>query len=84
MLNVFVIDRYLLTGKLWVVMGAGWVSELLSTLSTEPYWLWFIIDLLNELQGVFIFVILIFKPKLYYLIRKRLGKIQFIIIKHIV
>lgn len=68
--------RYILTGKLWVVMGAGWISELLSTLAnSEPQWLWTVIDLMNELQGVFIFLILIFKPKLYYLIRKRLGKI---------
>ncbi|XP_030021394.1 probable G-protein coupled receptor Mth-like 3 isoform X2 [Manduca sexta] len=71
----FRIDRakYVLTGKLWVVMGAGWISELLSTLTSEPQWLWMCIDLLNELQGVFIFLILVFKPKLYYLIRKRLG-----------
>ncbi|KAJ0181769.1 hypothetical protein K1T71_002491 [Dendrolimus kikuchii] len=72
----FRIDRakYVLTGKLWVVMGAGWISELLSTLAnSEPQWLWTVIDLLNELQGVFIFLILVFKPKLYYLIRKRLG-----------
>ncbi|XP_052756838.1 uncharacterized protein LOC113523273 [Galleria mellonella] len=65
--------KYMLTGKLWVVMGAGWVSELLSTFMQQPKWLWFVVDLLNELQGVFIFIILIFKPKLYYLIRKRLG-----------
>ncbi|XP_068621227.1 probable G-protein coupled receptor Mth-like 3 isoform X2 [Battus philenor] len=71
----FRIDRakYVLTGKLWVVMGAGWVSELLSTLVTQPLWLWTIVDLFNELQGVFIFLILVVKPKLYYLIRKRLG-----------
>lgn len=55
-------------------MGAGWISELLATLTTQPEWLWSIVDLFNELQGVFIFLILIFKPKLYYLIRKRLGK----------
>ncbi|CAH2104763.1 unnamed protein product [Euphydryas editha] len=71
----FRIDRakYILTGKLWVVMGAGWVSELLSTIVSEPQWLWNIVDLFNELQGVFIFLILVVKPKLYYLIRKRLG-----------
>ncbi|CAK1603263.1 unnamed protein product [Parnassius mnemosyne] len=71
----FRIDRakYVLTGKLWIVMGAGWISELLSTLVTHPLWLWTIVDLFNELQGVFIFLILVVKPKLYYLIRKRLG-----------
>ncbi|KAJ8726274.1 hypothetical protein PYW07_000972 [Mythimna separata] len=71
----FRVDRakYVLTGKLWVVMGAGWISELLSTLVSQPWWLWTIIDLINELQGVFIFLILVIKPKLYYLIRKRLG-----------
>ncbi|XP_014358498.2 G-protein coupled receptor Mth2 isoform X1 [Papilio machaon] len=71
----FRVDRakYVLTGKLWVVMGAGWVSELLSTIVTQPPWLWTIVDLFNELQGVFIFLILVVKPKLYYLIRKRLG-----------
>ncbi|XP_073941648.1 probable G-protein coupled receptor Mth-like 3 isoform X2 [Choristoneura fumiferana] len=71
----FRIDRakYILTGKLWVVMGAGWMAELLSTLTGEPQWLWQVVDLVNELQGVFIFLILVMKPKLYYLIRKRLG-----------
>ncbi|KOB72950.1 G-protein coupled receptor Mth2 [Operophtera brumata] len=71
----FRVDRakYVLTGKLWVVMGAGWISELLATVATHPEWLWSIVDLFNELQGVLIFLILIFKPKLYYLIRKRLG-----------
>ncbi|KAH9643059.1 hypothetical protein HF086_018412 [Spodoptera exigua] len=64
---------YVLTGKLWVVMGAGWISELLSTIVSQPWWLWTIIDLMNELQGVLIFLILVMKPKLYYLIRKRLG-----------
>lgn len=69
-----IIFRYILTGKLWVVMGAGWMAELLSTLTGEPQWLWQVVDLVNELQGVFIFLILVMKPKLYYLIRKRLGK----------
>ncbi|CAG9784495.1 unnamed protein product [Diatraea saccharalis] len=66
-----------LTGKLWVVMGAGWISELISTLLMNPeknvHWIMTIVDMVNELQGVLIFIILIFKPKLYYLIRKRLG-----------
>ncbi|XP_063529721.1 probable G-protein coupled receptor Mth-like 3 isoform X1 [Cydia strobilella] len=65
--------KYILTGKLWVVMGAGWLVEMLSTLTSNPRWFWEIIDRINELQGVFIFFILIMKPKLYYLIRKRLG-----------
>ncbi|XP_041978751.1 probable G-protein coupled receptor Mth-like 3, partial [Aricia agestis] len=71
----FRIDRakYILTGKLWVVMGAGWVSELLSTIVVQPQWLWLVVDLFNEMQGVFIFMILVFKPKVYYLIKKRLG-----------
>ncbi|XP_050675575.1 probable G-protein coupled receptor Mth-like 3 isoform X2 [Leptidea sinapis] len=71
----FRIDRakYILTGKLWVVMGAGWISELISTLVSEPLWLWNVIDLINELQGVLIFLILVMKPKVLYLIRKRLG-----------
>ncbi|CAH0404744.1 unnamed protein product [Chilo suppressalis] len=66
-----------LTGKLWVVMGAGWISELISTLLMDPdakvHWIITLVDVVNELQGVLIFIILIFKPKLYYLIRKRLG-----------
>lgn len=71
----FRVDRakYVLTGKLWIVMGAGWISELMSTIVSQPWWLWTIIDLINELQGVLIFLILVMKPKLYYLIRKRLG-----------
>uniref|UniRef100_A0A1E1WU03 G-protein coupled receptors family 2 profile 2 domain-containing protein n=2 Tax=Pectinophora gossypiella TaxID=13191 RepID=A0A1E1WU03_PECGO len=74
----FRIDRakYLLTGKLWVVMGAGWISELISTLFSEPQWLWSVVDLINELQGVFIFLLLVFKPKVYFLIKKRLGLVK--------
>ncbi|KAJ2953558.1 hypothetical protein O0L34_g1159 [Tuta absoluta] len=74
----FRLDRakYLLTGKLWVVMGAGWISELLSTVFTEPPWLWAVVDLINQLQGVFIFLLLVFKPKVYYLIKKRLGLVK--------
>lgn len=55
-------------------MGAGWISELLSTMFSNPLWLWATIDLINELQGLFIFLIFVFKPKVYHLIRKRLGK----------
>ncbi|CAH4003471.1 unnamed protein product [Pieris brassicae] len=71
----FRIDRtkYILTGKLWVVMGAGWISELLSTIVVSPSWLWDIVDLINGLQGVLIFLILVVKPKLYHIIRRRLG-----------
>lgn len=83
MLMFSFIRRYVLTGKLWVVMGAGWVSELLSTIVTQPLWLWTIVDLFNELQGVFIFLILVVKPKLYYLIRKRLGKKLSYYIQHL-
>lgn len=66
--------RYVLTGKLWVVMGAGWFSELLSTLIRDPDWLWSVVDLINELQGLFIFLILVFKPKVFHLIKNSLGK----------
>ncbi|CAG9099609.1 unnamed protein product [Plutella xylostella] len=65
--------RYTLTVKLWVVMGATWVWETVSTMLSEPRWLWGAVDLVNELQGVSIFIILVMKPKLYYLIRKKLG-----------
>lgn len=66
--------RYVLTGKLWIVMGAGWISELLSTMFSYPLWLWAVVDLINELQGLFIFLIFVCKPKVYHLLRKRLGK----------
>ncbi|KAL4704062.1 hypothetical protein ACJJTC_001984 [Scirpophaga incertulas] len=66
-----------LTVKLWVVMGAGWICELLSTVFAKPNfnipWIFILIDIVNELQGVAIFIILVFKRKVYYLIRKRLG-----------
>ncbi|XP_026325488.1 probable G-protein coupled receptor Mth-like 3 isoform X2 [Hyposmocoma kahamanoa] len=71
----FRVDRakYVLTGKLWIVMGAGWISELLSTMFSKPAWLWATVDLVNELQGLFIFLIFVCKPKVYHLIKKRLG-----------
>ncbi|GBP62632.1 G-protein coupled receptor Mth2 [Eumeta japonica] len=69
-------QKYILTGKLWVVMGAGWVWEVVSTFTSEPYWFWTMVDLINCLQGLFIFIILVLKPKVYYLIKKRLGIAQ--------
>ncbi|CAG9784420.1 unnamed protein product [Diatraea saccharalis] len=71
-------ENLLLTGKLWVVMGGGWFIEFISVLVTQPDgstpFIMTIMDILNHLQGLWIFIILVFKPKrIYNYIRRKLG-----------
>ncbi|CAG9784419.1 unnamed protein product [Diatraea saccharalis] len=71
-------ENLLLTGKLWVVMGGGWFIEFISVFVTQPDgstpFIMTIMDILNYLQGLWIFIILVFKPKrIYNYIRRKLG-----------
>lgn len=59
--------------KLFSVMGISWVLELITTLYKEPVILWYFTDFCNVLQGVFVFLIFVFKRNVLIAIKKRLG-----------
>ncbi|XP_043216131.1 uncharacterized protein LOC122378743 [Amphibalanus amphitrite] len=61
--------RRKLCAKLFLIMGITWVAELLSYLiGDSPVWYFF--DVINILQGFFIFVAFILRPKVLQYIKK--------------
>lgn len=60
--------------KLFLVMGINWAAELISFIVGEgvPHYLWYVTDLTNTLQGVFIFIIFVWKRRVRRLVRDRL------------
>jgi hypothetical protein len=56
-------QRFILYVELFVVMGITWMAEVISWKVGQPE-AWYIFDLLNALQGVFIFFIFVCKPKI--------------------
>jgi len=61
--------RRRLCAKLFLIMGITWVAELLSYLiGDSPVWYFF--DVINILQGFFIFVAFILRPKVLQYIKK--------------
>ncbi|XP_066901674.1 probable G-protein coupled receptor Mth-like 10 [Halyomorpha halys] len=64
-------DKYLFTLylKLFIVMGINWVMELLSSIAEgAPNYLWYIPDFTNTLQGLFIFLIFVWKKRVRRLV----------------
>lgn len=59
--------------KLFVVMGVSWVYESLGMYSQDLIWLWYLGDIFNCLMGVPIFIIFVVKPKIWHLLRARVG-----------
>lgn len=49
--------------KLVIVMGVTWIADLLSWFFDVPYYYWIVTDLLNTLQGVFIFIVVGCQPQ---------------------
>ncbi|XP_046390056.1 G-protein coupled receptor Mth2-like [Ischnura elegans] len=56
-------QRFNLYLKLFIIMGVNWMMELIQTVVKGPDYLWVVCDLLNALQGVFIFFIFVWKKK---------------------
>lgn len=65
--------RLAMSAKLFVVMGASWSLEVVSTIFPEPAYLWFVTDFFNSLLGVFVFFIFVCKRKVFLQIKQRLG-----------
>lgn len=61
--------------KLFIVMGASWLMEIISTVVQTPEELFYVSDAFNILQGVMVFIIFVCKKKVWIAIRARIGLI---------
>lgn len=59
--------------KLFLVMGISWLLELIGTFFPEPRQFWYLWDSVNMLQGIFVFIIFVYKKKVLNAIKERLG-----------
>lgn len=59
--------------KLFIVMGVSWMLEVIATVYRQNSIVWYFSDTFNILQGVLVFLIFVFKWKVYHAIRQRLG-----------
>lgn len=67
-------SRFNLYLKLFIVMGINWSMEIISWLCKgTPEYVWYVTDLANTLQGVIIFIIFVWKPKIKRLLLQRFG-----------
>ncbi|XP_067637536.1 probable G-protein coupled receptor Mth-like 1 [Eurosta solidaginis] len=51
--------------KLVVVMGVTWIADVISWLVGGPHSAWFFTDMINALQGVFIFIVVGCQPQVW-------------------
>lgn len=60
--------------NLFIVMGVNWLAEILSWAfsSSSSESLWYVTDIGNSLQGVFIFLIFVCKKRVLKLLNKKL------------
>lgn len=49
--------------KLVVVMGITWAADVISWAVGGPNYLWYVTDIINTLQGVFIFIVVGCQPQ---------------------
>ncbi|XP_034934863.1 probable G-protein coupled receptor Mth-like 1 [Chelonus insularis] len=49
--------------KLVIVMGVTWIADVISWAIGGPSYLWYFTDLINALQGVFIFIVVGWQPQ---------------------
>jgi G protein-coupled receptor Mth (Methuselah protein) len=54
-------------------MGINWVMEVVSWAVGGPDYIWYITDIINTLQGVFIFCIFVLEPRVKECVWKRWG-----------
>ena len=65
--------RFVLSVKLAVIMGLGWISGFVAAMADLPG-LWYPFIVLNATQGAFIFLAFNCKRKIYYMLYRRLMK----------
>ncbi|XP_069688377.1 G-protein coupled receptor Mth2-like isoform X2 [Periplaneta americana] len=66
-------NKLIMNGKLFVVMGVTWTLEIVSSLVSEPPWIWYLSDAANALQGALIFGIFVLKRRVIRTLALRLG-----------
>lgn len=82
LLNIFFISRLVMNVKLFIVMGITWICEIISNYLNIflphllEYKFFLVFDLINCLQGVFIFVLFIMKERVYKALFQRLLNIN--------
>ena len=64
-------ERFWLYLRLFLIMGVVWSTEILSWILDDVTWIFYIVDILNCLQGVVIFVSFVWTRKVKRLIQKR-------------
>jgi G protein-coupled receptor Mth (Methuselah protein) len=60
--------------KLFIVMGISWLLEIVDTLLNNQQFWGYVSDGFNLLQGVLVFLIFVFKKKVFVSLQKKLGK----------
>lgn len=56
--------------KLVVVMGVTWMADIISWIVGGPKYLWYFTDLINALQGVFIFIVVGCQPQVWAAVKR--------------
>lgn len=59
--------------KLFLLMGANWVTEALSWALPKNQWFFYLTDVTTTLQGVLVFVLFVCRPSVLNDLRTRLG-----------
>lgn len=72
--QIFFYYRFIMNLKLATVMGISWILEIISTFVANSFFE-IIQDLYNIFLGVAIFVIFVFKKKVYREFKSRIGKV---------
>jgi len=70
--------RFVMNTKLCFVMGITWLLEIVSILfyDHKKTFFWTISDSFNVLLGIFVFIIFVFKRRIYNEIMFKFGKFQ--------
>jgi G protein-coupled receptor Mth (Methuselah protein) len=56
--------------KLVIVMGVTWIADVASWAVGGPHYLWYVTDIINALQGVFIFFVLCCQPQVWTALKR--------------
>ncbi|XP_026821272.1 probable G-protein coupled receptor Mth-like 3 [Rhopalosiphum maidis] len=64
-------EKFVMSIKLFLVMGIPWTFEILSKILQNDWFIWHILDEINALQGVMIFIIFVAKRKVLISLRKK-------------
>ncbi|VVC43990.1 Methuselah ectodomain, domain 2,GPCR, family 2-like,GPCR, family 2, secretin-like [Cinara cedri] len=65
-------EKFAMSVKLFLVMGIPWSFEVLSKVLKTNWFIWYVLDEINALQGVMVFVIFVAKRKVITSLRKKI------------